>query len=869
MDVSNAAALLRFASEFAVFLVAGAGFWLALVRPRLVAPGWPRACLTGGFASLATAALLRGSLLVADAGAVPVVALRAVGVGLCALGVLAARSLERARPLLALGVTLLAGALVVAAAGEGQLPAALGPAGGWLGLAGAAAVGGGLLTASRRSIPVRVAASAAGTVLVVVLAVSVGFSAVLGASVQDEAERRNAARADTVARQLRDERVNAIKSARLVQASLKGNPALRPSLAATDQRPEIRAALERLQSVLFTSGPLMYLSARGSEPGPIVARVGIEPQDAVALAGARVVRAALASNSEAAVGAAQVIGRLPLSVGVAPVIEPDGAGVPRMVGAVVAATTIDRAWLEGRQVADNVAVVSHDAVLSVTGRPPLGTARRAGRLALTRGEAVSVVTPEHFVSAAPVVLDDGTPEMAVVVSSPAGVVTDVRDDLFRALFLVALGAAVAALALAALVGERIGSGLRALTRAAESIQRGDLSVRAGVVADDEVGVLGAAFDTMASSIESMTADLRRAADDEARLRNRLEAVVAGMEEALVAVDAAGRVTTFNHAAESLTGVHAAQAVGRPVGEVLDLVDDDGAVLAGRIAGPSGPWRSMGTVTARGGEAIPVAVSAGPLRGPAGEHAGAVVVLRDVRREREVERMKTEFLANISHELRTPLTPIRGYAELLRTERVPPASAAEFVDGILEAAGRLERVIDLLVGFAAMEAGRARVSPEPLDPREVLDRAVARWSRRVDERHALRRRVARGTPPVVADPLLLDRALDELIDNAVKYSPAGGPIVLAAEPSSNGHGPTVALSVSDRGVGIDPSRIDEIFGEFAQADGSATRRFGGLGLGLAYVDRIARAHAGSLTCRSRPGRGSTFTVVLPAARRAKR
>lgn len=863
--MSNLAALLRFAAEFAVFLVAGAGLSLVLARPRLVAPGWPRLCLAGGFAGLATAAFLRGSLLAPGA---TIVALRAVGLGLCALGLLGTGALERARPSLGLGVTLLAASLVAGAAGDGG-PGWLAPAGDWLGLSGAAAIGGGLLVASRRSIPVRVAASAAATVLAVVLAVSVGFSAVLGASVQDEAERRNAARADTVARQVRDERVNAIKSARLVQASLKGNPALRPLLAATEQRPEIRGALERLQSVLFTSGPLMYLSARGAEPGPIVARVGIDAADAVALAGSRIVRAALASNSEAAVGAAQVVGRLALSVGVAPVIEPDGAGVPRLVGAVVAGTAIDRAWLEGRQVADNVAVVAHSEVVSVTGRVPLASARHVGRLALTRGEPVSQVTSDHFLSAAPVVLDDGTPEMAVVVASPAATVTGVRNDLFRALFLVALGAAVAALALAALVGERIGAGVRALTRAAEGIQRGDLSVRAGVRAEDEIGVLGAAFDTMANSIESMTGELRRAAEDEARLRNRLEAVVGGMEEALVAVDGEGRITTFNHAAESLTGVLAVHAVGRPVGEVLDLVADDGTPLAPRIAAPSGSWRTRATVVGRSGEQVPVAVSAGPLRGPAGEHAGAVVVFRDMRREHEIERMKSEFLANISHELRTPLTPIRGYAELLQAQRVPPARAAEFLDGILEAAGRLERVIDLLVGFAAMEAGRTRVSPEPLDPRDVLERAVQRWSRRVDERHVLRRRVARGTPPLAADPVLLDRALDELIDNAVKYSPTGGPIVLAAAPSSNGQGPTVALSVSDRGVGIDSGRLEEIFREFAQADGSATRRFGGLGLGLAYVDRIVRAHAGSLSCRSRPGRGSVFTLTLPAAGRSQR
>src|SRR5213075_2885509 len=106
----------------------------------------------------------------------------------------------------------------------------------------------------------------------------------------------------------------------------------------------------------------------------------------------------------------------------------------------------------------------------------------------------------------------------------------------------------------------IGSALRALTRAAEDIQSGDLTVRARVQSDDEVGVLGAAFDTMADSIESMTGDLKRAADDEARLRNRVEAIVAGMAEALVAVDPEGNVTVFNQAAENLLGVAAAEAV---------------------------------------------------------------------------------------------------------------------------------------------------------------------------------------------------------------------------------------------------------------------------------------------------------------------
>lgn len=870
LPVTTAAAQLRFAAEFATFLAAGAGLSLAVLRPALLAAGVKaRLLAAGGFVAIALAAFLHGSLLVDDAADPALVAVRAAGLVLLGASIPAWHH-GTPRRAVGIGAVLVAAGTVLAAAGEDGSSSTR-AAGDWALLAGAGAVGLAVFSASRRSIVARVAASAAGTVLLVVLALSVALSAVVAGNVEDEATRRNEALARTTAELVRKEQDNAVKSSRLLAATLKGSPTIGPTLAglaATQQEsPQIRTALESLSQAFYTSGPLLYVTVQNGGVGRVSARVAIDADRALALAGSRVVTEAIAGGSELRpVGSVQVVGDLVLSVGAAPVFASPPGGQSTLVGVAVATTHIDSTWWQAKTAVEDGALVARGRVVSSVGRRPGDTVVDAGRASLLAGEGTTRSDGAVLAAASPILLADGTPELAVVTFTPASAVAQVREDLFRTLFLVALGAALLALIASAIVGERIGSGVRSLTKAAEGLRHGDLRVRANVTTDDEVGVLGEAFDTMATSIETMAADLREAADDEARLRGRLEAIVAGMGEALVAVDNDGIVTAFNQSAEALAGVAAADAIGRPVARVLRLESVDGDDLGARLVRPGGePWAGAADLVRADGarsERIPVAVSTGAIRGAAGELAGAVLVVRDMRREREVERMKTEFLSNISHELRTPLTPIKGYAEILRARPVPQEKVATFLDGILEATDRLERVIDLLVSYAAMEAGRLTVHAEPLKVRDVLDRAVARWSRRAGDAHPITRRVGRQVSTISADRRLLDRSLDELIDNAIKYSPAGGRIVLSATPSSNGHGPTVQLSVVDRGVGIPPDHLDAVFDDFRQLDGSATRQYGGLGLGLAYVNRIARAHDGELTCESVPGKGSTFTLILP-------
>jgi signal transduction histidine kinase len=298
-------------------------------------------------------------------------------------------------------------------------------------------------------------------------------------------------------------------------------------------------------------------------------------------------------------------------------------------------------------------------------------------------------------------------------------------------------------------------------------------------------------------------------------------------------------------------------------------DADGADVSARIGrAVVEPWTIAADVRAGEGRAdVPVVISASPLRSGAGRLNGAVFVIRDMRREREIDQMKTEFIANVSHELRTPLTPIKGYGDLLATRSLDGERVQRFGSEIAIAARQLERIVDQLVQFATIAAGRLRLATEPVPAGELVDAAMARWNDRLDERHGLTKRVVASLPAIQVDRRTMDMALDELIDNAVKYSPDGGRIRLSAAGGENGHTGWVTVTVQDDGVGVPPDRVESIFDDFSQGDGSATRRFGGLGLGLALVSRVVRAHGGELSCESRPGRGTKMSMRLPVAESA--
>jgi two-component system, OmpR family, sensor histidine kinase VicK len=447
----------------------------------------------------------------------------------------------------------------------------------------------------------------------------------------------------------------------------------------------------------------------------------------------------------------------------------------------------------------------------------------------------------------------------LALSQPANEALAAQRSVLQRLFLTALAALLVVALFAIALAQRITDPVRRLTIAAGRVRRGDLEATTTVSSRDEVGRLSRAFDAMTSALRTLTADLRSTADQEATLRARLERVVESMTDGLVVTDASGVITDVNPMALVLLGSDERDVVGKPLQDVVRVEDEQGRSLLDRALGGAGTID--GELLGGGNERVPVRCGVESLTGG----QGRVVVLADRRREREIERMKTEFLANVSHELRTPLTPIRGYAEMIaRRPGLTRQQVEMFVDEILSSTSRMSRAVELLVDVAALEAGRVQGERGPVVVRTYVDERVDTWRERYPERAGdIKRRVAGKLPTVDIDRHWVGRALDELVDNAVKYTDPRTPITISAAMADDGTN-RVRIGVRDAGTGFDPTMSAELIGDFSQADASETRRVGGLGLGLGFVSRVVDRFGLQMLIDSEPGKGSGFALLLPVA-----
>src|SRR5579884_2522744 len=448
----------------------------------------------------------------------------------------------------------------------------------------------------------------------------------------------------------------------------------------------------------------------------------------------------------------------------------------------------------------------------------------------------------------------------VILAGLALIVTVGTGDAHTRLWMMLLlgGAAAAAVpmsfVLSARLARRLGRPVRALMGVADKIGEGNSGQRVFSEGQDEIGELVSAFNRMS---ERLDARIARLEED----RQQLRTILSGMVEGVVALDSAQRILYANERATQLLGLPWQAPVGRRLWEVVrqrPLLD-----VVQRALESSEPQREE--LGWNGSSMRSLTIHAARL--PGLPPRGAVLVMHDTTELRRLERLRQEFVANVSHELKTPLSIIKACVETLLDGAMDDlAHRRQFLEQLDSQSNRLHALILDLLSLARIESGEELFDFQPLLVREIVQACMERHRPRAESKGQIFEMV----PPagdedlsVWADEEALEQILDNLLDNAVKYTLQGGRVSV----SWRREGEQVCLEVADTGIGIPEADLPRIFERFYRVDKARSRELGGTGLGLSIVKHLVQAMRGSVHAASRPGQGTTFTIRLPAAQDA--
>lgn len=346
------------------------------------------------------------------------------------------------------------------------------------------------------------------------------------------------------------------------------------------------------------------------------------------------------------------------------------------------------------------------------------------------------------------------------------------------------------------------------------------------------------------------------------------AILASITDGVVAADHNGRILLVNPAAEKILNSREGRLVGQPVAQIFDVFEENGrdealaSLAALEEAGSKGRHQTMETadvILESDRRIINAKMSLASTSNQ--EFLGVVTVLRDITREVEADRSKTEFISTVSHELRTPMTSIKGYADFLAQGAVGPLQQQQkhFLDVIRRNADRLALLINDLLDISRIEAGKVRLELKETRLNELVDQAVESMLIAAKNKGlALSFTASPNLPTVMADWDRLMQVMTNLLGNAINYTQTGGVRVFVRAESNK-----VWTEIHDTGIGISPEVLPHIFDRFYRADDNAVQANSGTGLGLAIVKAIVEMHGGELLVESEPSIGSTFTFVLPA------
>lgn len=445
------------------------------------------------------------------------------------------------------------------------------------------------------------------------------------------------------------------------------------------------------------------------------------------------------------------------------------------------------------------------------------------------------------------------PVLVLRIAKPLAQVEEAIGQTSRVILTTSALGVILSLVIALFVAYFIARPVRRLTQTALEISNGNLDKRLRSYPRNEIGDLGKAFDRMADHLQQEIEAVTRS-------RDRLEAILRSMIEGVLVTDNQGNITLTNLALQEILGLDI-NPVGRTPSEIMrnahliEAIDrvstqEQFVSLEIRTLPPTSRVLQVEVVSLPGEK----------------RRAGVVAVFHDITERKRIEEMRRDFTANVSHELRTPLAAIRGSVEtLLDGALEKPKHARRFSEMILRHVKRLEALVQDITELARIESGEVPLAQEKITADELSETSINAVSQLAGEKEiSLEMEKSPQETPFHGDRRYIERALVNLLENAIKYTEAGGRVTLKSYPTDQ----MVAFAVSDTGIGIPKEYQGRIFERFYRVDKGRSRAMGGTGLGLAIVKHVAQAHKGYVEVESIPGRGSTFRLVLPLGKESK-
>lgn len=367
--------------------------------------------------------------------------------------------------------------------------------------------------------------------------------------------------------------------------------------------------------------------------------------------------------------------------------------------------------------------------------------------------------------------------------------------------------------------------------------------------------------------ENLEELVKQRAEQLAAERELLSVTFSSMTDGVIVVDTDRRIILLNSVAERLTGTVFENVRGSPVDDVLSLVDEqlkepveipiDKVLSSGNIE--AGAGRSM--LIRANGQEYPISIAAAPICKQPGTLTGVVMLMHDLSQEREVDRIKTDFVSSVSHELRTPLTSIKAYtATILRDPNMAEQTKHEFLTAVDEESDRLTDLVNELLEISRLESGSVEAVRRTVDIGAVVRQSLSGFQRSANAGNIqLDLDIDDAVPQLLGDETRIRSMVSNLVNNAIKFTPQGGKVRVSVQRQDE----HLAISVSDTGIGIPSEEIPRIFERFYRVP-QPDRQVPGTGLGLAIVKEIAAIYGGTVQVESELGRGTTFTVLLPTA-----